>query len=103
MLVFGIERGAPHMSNSPDKPTAVTQLVVKPRDARQMLACSNTRLYELISEQELESFRDGRSRKITVESIHHYIARRLRTTEGQAKGRGRREARAKRRGNANHV
>lgn len=42
-----------------------------------MLACSNTRGYELLAAGELESFLDGRSRKITVDSIHRYIARRL--------------------------
>ena len=42
-----------------------------------MLACSNTRGYELIAARELDSFLDGRSRKITIESIHRYIARRL--------------------------
>ena len=52
-------------------------LVVKPKVAWKMLACSNTRGYELLSAGELESFLDGRSRKIIVASIHRYIARRL--------------------------
>jgi hypothetical protein len=52
-------------------------LVVKPKTAWKMLACSNTRGYELIAAGEIDSFLDGRSRKITVESIHQYIARRL--------------------------
>ena len=52
-------------------------LVVKPKVAWKMLACSNTRGYELIAAGQLESFRDGRSRKITVASIHRFIARRL--------------------------
>jgi hypothetical protein len=52
-------------------------LVVKPKVAWKMLACSNTRGYELIAARELDSFLDGRSRKITIESIHRYIARRL--------------------------
>jgi hypothetical protein len=46
-----------------------------------MLACSNTRGYELLNAGELESFLDGRSRKITVESIRRYIARRLAPTD----------------------
>jgi excisionase family DNA binding protein len=53
-------------------------LVVKPRTAWKMLQCSNSRGYQLIKAGELESFRDGRSRKITVRSIEQYIARRLR-------------------------
>ena len=52
-------------------------LVVKPKIAWKMLACSNTRGYELITAGELNSFLDGRSRKITVESIHRYIDRKL--------------------------
>jgi hypothetical protein len=52
-------------------------LVVKPKTAWKMLACSNTRGYELINAKELDSFLDGRSRKITVASIHRYIARQL--------------------------
>jgi hypothetical protein len=55
----------------------VTPLVVKPKVAWKMLACSNTRGYELLNAGELESFLDGRSRKITVESIRRYVARRV--------------------------
>jgi hypothetical protein len=53
------------------------RLVVCPRRARYMLDCGNTRLYELLKNNDLESFLDGRSRKIIVASIHRYIARRL--------------------------
>jgi hypothetical protein len=52
-------------------------LVVRPKCARRMLNCGQTRLYELIAAGELESFLDGRSRKITVESIYRYIHRRI--------------------------
>ena len=52
-------------------------LVVKPRVAWKMLSCSNTRGYELLAAGELQSFRDGRSRKITVQSIKRYIERQL--------------------------
>jgi len=52
-------------------------LVVKPKTAWRLLACSNTKGYELLAAGELESFLDGRSRKITVASIHALIARRL--------------------------
>jgi excisionase family DNA binding protein len=53
------------------------RLVVSPRRAMQMLDCGRTRLYELIDRGELDSYLDGRSRKITVESIHRYIERQL--------------------------
>src|SRR5262252_5962179 len=68
--------------------------VVKPREACRLLACGTTRLYELIGAGEIDSFLDGRSRKIAVESIRRYIARRFpanaASTEPQPKrGRGR--------------
>lgn len=56
------------------------RLVVSPRRARHMLDCGNTRLYELVSSKELESYLDGRSRKITVASIRRLIALRLALT-----------------------
>jgi hypothetical protein len=62
----------------------VGRLVVKPKAAWKMLSCSNTRGYELLAAGELESFLDGRSRKITVESIRRYIARRLSPKDGQS-------------------
>jgi hypothetical protein len=53
------------------------RLVVSPRRARQMLDVGNTRLYELLKQNKLDSYADGRARKITVASIHRYIAERL--------------------------
>jgi hypothetical protein len=53
------------------------RLVVSPRRAMHMLDCGRTRLYELIGNGELDSYLDGRARKITVESIHRHIERRL--------------------------
>jgi hypothetical protein len=52
-------------------------LVVSPSRARAMLDIGQTRLYELLATKELESFKDGKSRKITVKSIHGYIDRLL--------------------------
>jgi len=63
-------------------PADVGPLVVKPKVAWQMLSCSNTRGYELLAAGALDSFRDGRSRKVTVESIRRYIAQRLASPEG---------------------
>jgi hypothetical protein len=53
------------------------RLVVSPRRAKHMLDCGHTRLYELLEAGEIESFKDGKSRKITVASIKSLIARRL--------------------------
>ena len=42
-------------------------LVVRPRVAWRLLDCGNAYGYRLIAAGELESYRDGRARKITVE------------------------------------
>jgi hypothetical protein len=52
-------------------------LVVPPWQACAMPSIGLTRYYELLSEGELESFKDGKSRKITVASIKAYIDRRV--------------------------
>jgi hypothetical protein len=59
-------------------------LVVSPRRARSLLDVGNTRLYELIGSGELESFKAGKSRKITMASIRAYVARRLALSGSQA-------------------
>jgi len=90
MPAFGTERGAPNqMSICSTGIGELGPLVVKPKVVWKMLACSNTRGYELIAAGELESFRDGRSRKITVESIHRLIARRLAAERAPQPRRGR--------------
>ena len=59
-------------------------LVVSPRRARRMHDVGNTRLYELISARELETFKDGKSRKITIASIRAYIARKIEASRQHA-------------------
>lgn len=61
----------------------LTPLVVKPKTAWKMLGCGNTHGYELIAAGELESYKDGRSRKITIESIKRYVARRLAASDSR--------------------
>lgn len=61
-------------------------LVVKPKGACRMLNCGITRLYELLNADELVSFKDGSSRKITTESIRAYIARRIAESAPQLEG-----------------
>jgi excisionase family DNA binding protein len=50
---------------------------VTPKQACWLLAIGNTRLYELIADGEIESYRDGRSRRIVMASIRARIARLL--------------------------
>lgn len=70
---------------------AVEPLLVSPREAWRMLGCGNTHGYALLNAGEFESFLDGRSRKITVDSIHQYIARQL-AAAGATGGRNRSRA-----------
>jgi excisionase family DNA binding protein len=60
-----------------DRPRDAEPLLVKPAEAGRLLGCGRTRIYELINAGEIDSFSDGRSRKITVASIRAYVARRL--------------------------
>ena len=55
----------------------VEPLAVRPKIAWRMLGCGNSHGYELLNRGELDSFTDGNARKITVDSIKRYIARRL--------------------------
>jgi excisionase family DNA binding protein len=55
----------------------VPTLLVRPRQACSMLSVGLTRCYELMNSGELQSFKDGKSRKITVKSIEAYVERRL--------------------------
>jgi excisionase family DNA binding protein len=50
-------------------------LAVSPRQACRLLDIGITRLYQLIANRELDAYRDGRSRKITMESIRSRQAR----------------------------
>jgi hypothetical protein len=56
-------------------------LVVSPRRAQQMLDIGHSRLYELLSQGELQSFKDGKSRKIVVSSIRAFVSRKLAASE----------------------
>jgi excisionase family DNA binding protein len=65
------------MANPKHNPLENERLLARPQRACYLLDCGTTRLYELIANGELESFKDGRSRKIVVASIHRLIAKRL--------------------------
>ena len=59
-------------------------LVVRPKQARRLLSVGEEKLYQLINAGELESFREGVARKITVRSIHAYIERQLERSKAAA-------------------
>ena len=53
------------------------QLVASPKQAMWAIQVSRKKLYELINTGELESYTEGKSRRIPVKSINDYIERRL--------------------------
>jgi excisionase family DNA binding protein len=55
-------------------------LAVSPRHACLLLGVGNTRLYQLIGNGELDTYREGRARRITMESIKRRVARLLAAT-----------------------
>jgi hypothetical protein len=63
------------MSTSSDE--QIRPLVVSPKVAEILIDSSHDKLYQLLATGELESYLDGRLRKITMRSIEAYIARRL--------------------------
>ena len=52
-------------------------LVVSPKRGCQMLDCSMTRFYELLNTGQIQSYREGKSRKAIVASIKAHVARQL--------------------------
>ena len=70
------------------KYNGIEPLAVTPREACVLLNIGNTRLYRLISEKQIDSYREGRARRITMASIRSYIARCLAESTGK-RGRGR--------------
>jgi excisionase family DNA binding protein len=62
---------------SPSCPDNVAALLVRPRQACSMLNCGLTDLYKKLNAGELQSFKDGKSRKITVASIRAYVERKV--------------------------
>jgi len=92
----------------PSTDEAHSPLLVSPREAWRLLSCGNTYGYELLAAGELQSFLDGRRRKITVDSIRAYINRRLAEAGGApaptpSAGPPRRRGRSSRNGNAGPV
>ena len=65
-----------HMSNAVSV-TFDAPLVASPKQAMSAIQVSRKKLYELINTGELESYTEGKSRRITVKSINDYIERRL--------------------------
>ena len=61
--------------------TGIEPLVVRPNEAMRLLSCRRNFLYDLINTGELESYRVGRIRMITVRGIHALIERKVRESQ----------------------
>jgi excisionase family DNA binding protein len=72
---FWKQRDVSHMSAN--SITLEAPLVASPNQAMRAIQVSRKKLYELINAGELESYTEGKSRRITVKSINEYIERRL--------------------------
>jgi aspartate-semialdehyde dehydrogenase len=59
------------------EPIEIEPLAVSPKKAGALIDVGTTRLYHLIGTGEVESFRDGKSRKIIFASLKAYIARQI--------------------------
>ena len=55
----------------------VKPLAVAPKDGFQMIGVSKSKGWELIAARELQTFKIGRSTRITVASIEAFVARQL--------------------------
>jgi hypothetical protein len=55
----------------------MTPLAVPPEAAADMLGIRVSKLYELLRTGEVDSFQCGSARRVVVESIYDYIARRV--------------------------
>jgi excisionase family DNA binding protein len=73
-----------HMS--PNSIPLEAPLVASPNQTMRAIQVSRKKLYELINSGELDSYTEGRSRRITIKSINEYIERRL-AAEAARRGR----------------
>ena len=65
------------LSTTSNREQKQAPLAVPPLEAARMLSLGLSRLYQLMRAGELDAFHSGRSRRITVQSIHNYVGRQL--------------------------
>jgi len=73
----GSRRSGQPGSTSKGPVAPVEPMVVRPKQACILLGCGLTNLFKMLNDGELESYRDGRSRLITLSSIKARVARKL--------------------------
>ena len=76
-----------HKSGAAERPAKpginVRPLVVGTTEARRLGGWGKTKIFELIADGELESYLEGRVRRITLASIERRIARKLQEAKEQ--------------------
>ena len=73
-----MERPIVFPPQSPPTQTSLSPVAVAPREACKLLSVGISTVYALMRSGELDSYADGkRMRRITVASIHDYVARRI--------------------------
>jgi excisionase family DNA binding protein len=77
------DRRIPGERHSKETPPLPLPLIVSMKEAGHFLSCGHDQIYDLIRAGELESFMEGRHRKITMRSIQALIAKRLAATGGE--------------------
>ena len=75
-------RKPPHYRRPPT--TSIDPIVVSSAEAMRLGCWGKTKFFELITAGELESYIDGRDRRVIVKSIYDYIARK-RQESGRSK------------------
>jgi hypothetical protein len=75
---------SPSLPRSRRLKVTVESLSVSPRVAGEMLGFAKTKIAELVSTRELESYVDRGARRILTASIHDYIARKVEATKAPA-------------------
>jgi excisionase family DNA binding protein len=81
---MSLESPTPRVRKHTARTSEPLPLVVPPLEASRLLHCCLATLYSLIRRGELDSFTDGKMRRVTMESIHRYIDRRLAAGRGNA-------------------
>ena len=56
-------------------------IAIPPAETAHVLSVSLSKVYDLMRKGELSSYRDGRSRRVLMSSIHEYVARRVADTD----------------------
>jgi excisionase family DNA binding protein len=77
VVVSIMSTGHPKKRKYTSTPVKMAPLAVPPEAAAEMLGIRPSKLYALLRDGEVQSFQCGRARRVVVESIHDYIARRV--------------------------